>query len=179
MDSEKLNAWLQLLGMLGIIASLMFVGLQIKQTDVIASLESQENAISRNLATMEFIAENIDVWQRGCADEELTLAEQGLMAQLYWAYVNNNFTGWRRLQLSDFREVDGGYVIAVFAAHIHRYPGFKKIHESRIAWDELLGGGARSEFVSTYFGLISDKVDELSRSEPNPQYDAVWCGKLG
>ncbi len=178
MDSEKLNSWLQLLGMLGIIASLMFVGLQIKQTDVIASLESQEYASSRILTVQGLLAENIDVWQRGYADEKLTLAEQTLMAQLYWAYVNNSFTGWRRLQLADFREVNGEYVIAAFAANIHRYPGFKKIHESRMAWDELLGGGSTSELVSTFRGLLSDKVDELSRLEPNPQYDAVWCGKM-
>ena len=64
MDSEKINSWLQILGMLGIVASLIFVGLQIKQTDAIASLETQENAIARNLAALELMADNIDVWQR-------------------------------------------------------------------------------------------------------------------
>jgi hypothetical protein len=179
MDSEKLSSWLQVLGMLGIVASLIFVGLQIKQTDAIASLETQENAVARNLVTLEMMADNIDVWQRGCVGEELTPAEQALMAKIYWAYVANNFTGWRRLRLSDYRDVSGRYQIAEFAANIHRYPGFRKIHESKRAWNELLGGGPGGDTVNTYYDLVSKKVDELSRLEPNPQYDAVWCGMSG
>jgi hypothetical protein len=35
-DSEKLNNWLQLIGMAGVIGSLLFVGLQLKQTQNIA-----------------------------------------------------------------------------------------------------------------------------------------------
>jgi hypothetical protein len=177
MDFEKLSGWLQILGMLGIVASLIFVGLQIKQTDVIASVDIQENAASRNLSTMELMADNIDVWQRGCVGEEMTLAEQALMAKIYWAYVTNNFTGWRRLQVSDYRESNGRYQIEAFAANIHRYPGFRKIHESKIAWDELLGGGATGDTVDTYYKLISARAVELARLEPNPQYDGVWCGK--
>jgi len=32
MNSEKVNDWLQLVGMIGIMASLIFVGVQVRQT---------------------------------------------------------------------------------------------------------------------------------------------------
>ncbi len=35
-DTSKINEWLQVVGMFGVIASLIFVGLQMKQTQQIA-----------------------------------------------------------------------------------------------------------------------------------------------
>ena len=123
------------------------------------------------------MAENIDVWQRGCIGEELTPAEQALMAKIYWAYVVNTFTAWRRLQRTVYRDASGQSQINTFAAQIHRYSGFRNIHESRLAWDELLVSDARGATIERFYKLISDRVEELSRLEPNPQYDATWCGK--
>ena len=39
-DSEKVNDWLQIVGMFGIMASLIFVGVQVRQTQVIGEGES-------------------------------------------------------------------------------------------------------------------------------------------
>ena len=47
MDSSKLNDWLQVAGLFGVIASLIFVGLQMKQADSIAESDVyQERAIA-------------------------------------------------------------------------------------------------------------------------------------
>lgn len=43
MNSQKLNDWLQIVGLFGVIASLMFVGLQLKQTQDIAASETYQN----------------------------------------------------------------------------------------------------------------------------------------
>ena len=40
MDIAKINDWLQVLGIFGVIASLIFVGLQMKQTQEIALAET-------------------------------------------------------------------------------------------------------------------------------------------
>ena len=54
MDSAKLNDWLQVIGLFAVVASLIFVGLQMRQTDAIALSEMyQERAIgarANNLA---------------------------------------------------------------------------------------------------------------------------------
>ena len=47
MDSAKINDWLHVIGLFAVVASLIFVGLQMKQTDAIAlSAIYQERAIS-------------------------------------------------------------------------------------------------------------------------------------
>ena len=53
MDSTKLNDWLQVIGLFAVVASLIFVGLQMRQTDAIAlseiyqarALAARENAL--------------------------------------------------------------------------------------------------------------------------------------
>jgi hypothetical protein len=46
-DSSKLSDWLQVIGLFAVVASLIFVGLQMKQTDAIALSEIyQERAVA-------------------------------------------------------------------------------------------------------------------------------------
>ncbi len=55
MDSAKLNDWLQLIGVFAVVASLIFVGLEIRQTDEIAlSQIYQERAIASRETTFEW-----------------------------------------------------------------------------------------------------------------------------
>ena len=57
MDSAKLNDWLQVIGLFGVIASLIFVGLQIKQDREIA-LTERFNA--RSVASMQLYMDMAD-----------------------------------------------------------------------------------------------------------------------
>ena len=65
MQSEKLNDWLQILGMAGIIASLVFVGIQLKQSQEIAiagqNQERQSVAVDYYAALIQ-IDEVVDVY---------------------------------------------------------------------------------------------------------------------
>lgn len=51
MDSAKLNDWLQVIGMFGVLAGLVFVGLELRQTQEIA-LAGQYNARAESTQTM-------------------------------------------------------------------------------------------------------------------------------
>lgn len=50
MNSTKLNNWLQVAGQLGVIASLIFVGLQLKQTQAIALSDTYQNRTATMIA---------------------------------------------------------------------------------------------------------------------------------
>ncbi len=176
MDSNRLNDRLQILGMLGIIASLVFVGLQLKQTDEIASIEGQESAVQRHYDMLSLMAGNADVWQRGCIGEELSATERAQFAKIFTVYANNNFAGWRRLELTNYRATGSKSSINSFAANIHRYPGFAAAYSSQLAWD-ILGTGDLGNTYGKYRWLVSERVEELARIEPEPHYDAEWCGR--
>jgi hypothetical protein len=53
LNTEKLNDWLQVIGLFAVVASLIFVGLQMRQTDAIAlSQIYQDRAISSRESTL-------------------------------------------------------------------------------------------------------------------------------
>ena len=76
MDSAKLNDWMQVIGIFALVASLIFVGFQVKQTDDIATDDLFDSIIVNTTELSSLIAENADVWARGCLGEELSYAER-------------------------------------------------------------------------------------------------------
>ena len=49
MNSEKINDWLQVAGLAGVIGSLIFVGLQLKQAQAIALSDVYQNRTATNI----------------------------------------------------------------------------------------------------------------------------------
>ena len=112
MDSAKLNDWLHVIGLFAVVASLTFVGLQMKQTDAIAISEIyQERAISSResslalasnpyflsgsaklylgrqgeITAQEAIALEYDFGSYlGIADNYLQQYEWGFLSEAYW-----------------------------------------------------------------------------------------------
>ena len=61
MKSETLSDWLQIAGLFGIMASLFFVGVQVRQTQAIGEGESATNFIASTIAAREMLAGHADV----------------------------------------------------------------------------------------------------------------------
>ena len=87
MDFSKVHDWIQIVGLFGIMASLVFVGLQVRQTQAIGEGEMASNFMEQILVARSMLADHADVWRKGCMDEQLSAADQAKFAQLYRAYV--------------------------------------------------------------------------------------------
>lgn len=72
MDSAKLNDWVQVLGIFALVASLIFVGLQIRQDQEIAIVEAVSHRFNNAEALANLVHENSVVWTRGLDGEELS-----------------------------------------------------------------------------------------------------------
>ena len=177
MDSKKLNDWLQVLGMFGIMASLVFVGLQVKQTDVIASVEEQENAIQRHYDMLSLMTEQAEVWQRGCAGEDLGDVELAQFTKLFAVYTNNSFAGWRRVEVRNYRKGRSGFSVNGYAANLHRYPGMAAAFRSSREWDKTGFGNNLESSYEKFLSLVSERLKKLEEIEPNPNYGIEWCGR--
>ena len=81
-NSEKLNNWLQIGGMFGVIAGLIFVGLQLTQDRQIAATEIIADAADRRMYWAELIGQHPEIWVRGLAGEKLTTEEAVLFDAL-------------------------------------------------------------------------------------------------
>ena len=72
----------ELIGILAIVASLIFVGFQLKQDRDVALAESMQSAESSYSESNAMIAEYADVWLKGRNDEELPDAEWVVMNRI-------------------------------------------------------------------------------------------------
>ena len=95
MSIEKKHVF-ETLGVLGIIASLLFVGFELRLSRSIALNEGFATQNELAIALMSMQSENADVWQRGCLGEELTQEEKVVFGKIFAATVNYRFTLWSR-----------------------------------------------------------------------------------
>ena len=174
MNSQQVHDWLQILGMLGIIASLIFVGVQVNQTQRIGEGEAATNYQQSLIAARELIVNNADVWARGCMGEEMSVTDQVRFAQLYRTYTQVTFFGWLAAR-NGILEVDGAEAINAFVANQHRYPGFAQMRDAWVEWAEE-GLAPESEIVIIFISAIRDRLAELREIEPDPQFDVMFCG---
>ena len=65
MDTAKLNDWMQVVGIFAVVASLLFVGLQMKQSQDIAVVETYGNISESTQHLTNLVENNADLWKRG------------------------------------------------------------------------------------------------------------------
>lgn len=175
MDSQKLHDWLQIIGITAVVASLIFVGLQIKQSDDIALADVLGNTAARAIDERALIAAHAETWHKACVGEQLTASESTIAANIYFNYVQSNFNSWIRLQETGIGGTGNGFLIDAYAANIHRYPGFRQMALSFEDWSKL-GARFESSAAKDYRTAVLERVRELEELEPIPSADAMWCG---
>ncbi len=140
MHSEKLNDRLQLIGMAGIIASLIFVGIQLIQSQNIANADRFHEAISSNVAINDSIIENAPIFTKANNGEELNETEILILTQTLDSFWGLAFFGQQASELVGGVSVEGPSVgLAMF---LFENPGVRKewteIQEKRQqGWDVL------------------------------------------
>jgi hypothetical protein len=175
MDSRKLHDWLEIAGITAVVASLIFVGLQLKQSSDIALGETFESAAARGVELRALVAEHSVTWQKACLGEQLTDPEKLIAGSIFFNYAQNAFNSWARFERTGFGGGGNQFYVDAYAANIHRYPGFR---DMAISWRERGEHGARfeGELIAEFGAAIRQRLDELQQTEPNPSADVMWCG---
>ncbi len=175
MDAVKINDWVQIVGIFAVVASLIFVGLQLQQSEDIAYTDLSESTVTRGIELSSFISEHADVWHRACMGEELSPPERIIAGNIYFRYLQGNFNSWFRYQTTGMGALDSSFLTDAIAANIHRYPGFRRL---TLSWENWANLGARMDYpyVQKYKEEIDLRISELEKEEPNPDADVMWCG---
>ncbi len=131
MKPTELNDWLQVVGLFGVIASLIFVGLQLKQDRRIALAEVMSAASESSKYWAELVNDNADVWTKGLHGDELSDVETHRFNALADAFFLRWQAAWTRahqlepaLKTRFAREA---------ATHIHQNPGLRRYWRARSA----------------------------------------------
>jgi hypothetical protein len=115
----------ELVGVLALVVSLIFVGLQMRQTNDVAFMELDVAMMGMAVDTAELIAENSDVWVRGNAGEELSASENAVYSETLFS-INTRMVVMES-HASQLGRDDTAYLIRRdWAAFLHQNPGARR-----------------------------------------------------
>ena len=128
---------LEAIGFLVLIASLLFVGLQVRQDHKIARAQDAADFDDTMIEYARFINANRDVWIRGLEGAELSTLDQVTFESVAFA-VWQKFTGlYRRDRLLD--RGSGMLAARQLAGELFIYPGLRQYVLSRCRHRESMG----------------------------------------
>ena len=98
MNSSRINDWVQVIGLFALVASLIFVGLQIRQDRSIAVVESLASRADAVAELANMVGNNEDLWTRGLNGDDLSDSEQATFHAMTEAVESHFVSLWRRYQ---------------------------------------------------------------------------------
>ena len=119
----------ELVGILAIVASLIFVGLEMRQAQEIAMSERAVNMLMSDIEVRRPIYEFPDIWARGNAGEELNRSE----AVIYSALIRDiNAYAYQRRYSASFMDDQPAFIAASWdmAGFLYENPGARREWES-------------------------------------------------
>jgi hypothetical protein len=176
MGTMKWKEIAEAIGIAAIVASLVFVGFQIRQEDDIARLELIDRSTDQQREIKEWIAEYSDIWVRGCAGAELDEAEHAVFQSIADIYVSQAYNRWVvRYAITEQTGAGGQYLVDAMAANLHRYPGFRAAYDARRSWS-VEGRRFEDFYVDEWRLALATRLAELAEIEPHPDWDTRHCG---
>lgn len=126
MKQAKLRDWLEIIGILAVVVSLVFVGLQIRQTQDIAISDMQWNSIIAEIESRSAIYKYPDIWAKGNAGKTLTPTE----AVIYSTLIRD-FNSVQFYRVSNFLKITGdesalGIIISDTSGFLFDNPGARR-----------------------------------------------------
>ncbi len=124
------KSYAELMGLTAVIASLVFVGLELRQSHAIAEAEMYSNTLANLIEAHNAVISNAEIWSKGNANEELSPTEEVIYGQLV-AITNDRFFFSVRQQnvlgMEEFRDLD----VAQFAGFLYENSRARELWRSR------------------------------------------------
>lgn len=164
----KSNDWrgiAELIGIAAIVASLVFVGLQMQQQQEIAITETR-STVTQNIADLSLIVgASPGVWKRGLDGEELTAEERITFLTMIEAVESHIFLMFLRFQRLDFNEPEE--LVRDYAYALYIYPGLKQAHLDEGFWAESQADAFQQPHkFNPYLILVREYLEELEAESP-------------
>lgn len=129
MNFKKFNEIAELFGIVALIASLVFVGMELRQSQIIATVELEAANSSASIQMASLINDSSEVWGRGISGEDLNDADFETFMTIIIAQSDRNFSIQFQLRiLGEDKAAD--QLIHDFAIFLHERPG------ARNAWSQ-------------------------------------------
>lgn len=148
----------ELVGVLALVASLIFVGLQMRQTNDVAYMELDTAMTGMAIDTAELIAANPDLWVRGNAGEDLSAADYAIYSETL-AVLNTRLVVMESHASQLGRDDTADIIRRDWAAFLHQNPGARRVwldrEDNLIRYRQLLAPNA-ADFSAWREAILSE-----------------------
>lgn len=172
MNENRLREWLEIVGIVAVVASLVFVGMEIRQSARAASEEGIAGDLANMIAVESLVTANPDIWHRGCMGEDLSPPDQMVYTHIYHAYEFLHFMRWLRGNIG-VHDAGEGLAIDNFAMNLYRSPGIQKEWQRHGDWRHHVPD--HHDF-QRWRVLVERRTAEFPKFEPDPIDDPYRCG---
>jgi hypothetical protein len=164
----------ELLGIAAVVASLIFVGLEIQQSREIARGEWTGILSQEQIAIESLMMEQPEVWRRGCVGDDLSPTERTIFVRQFNAFYHLAFARWLRGNIG-INGADPQWVSKEYAKNLHRYSG---LGELWIVWKKsrVTGQFLETQGLTDFPDVIDSWLPVLAEEEPNPEFAVEMCG---
>ena len=165
MTSSNWKDVAEVLGVVAIVLSLAFVGIQLQQDQKIAGAQAYIDAASQITELNQLISENKEIWVRGLDDEELSKEDEVVFQSIYHALFLRKVAQWQRgIRLS---AGDPKSSIHDFAYNIHNYSGLRRSYEQMITNLEEQGSAfGRTISEDSFVAQVDAALAQLKKNPP-------------
>jgi hypothetical protein len=169
----------QLIGILAIVASLVFVGLQLKQSEQLGYSEIVGNMNDRKAALSELMTDHADLWHKACSGDELDAGSRIIAQRIFGSVMGDAMSEYIARNVGIARsESARQQVVDRVAAQLWKNPGMKKMFYAEENWHQgTVRSGRVDGLTSGFFTGIAERLEELESNGKVPIFDSVWCGQ--
>ena len=156
----------EIVAVISVIATLAFVGLELRMNRQVATTEFNSSAADTTIEISSLLASHPSVWRRGCIGEELSEDEELVFGSLVQAVDRHFFYRYRRVRdgITAGNEIAWAYRVAWNRV---LWPGFDR------KWVELkeAGGGIGGGFDE----VVETQYDRLKNELSPGSIDSSLC----
>ena len=172
MKRKKFKDWLEIIGIGAVVASLIFVGYEIRQSQDIAVSVQLDSTLQALTEVEALIIDNAEVWYKGCSGEQLTTEEQLIFTRIFHLYSVYYFFTWLNIEVTGISPARKQLSIDNMAINIYRSVGLQKEWDALERWRDYMR--VENDFKN-WRQLVSARVKEYATIEPKPQINVSRC----
>jgi hypothetical protein len=166
----------ELIGIAAIVASLLFVGMQMRQDQEIAIVETRGDATAAMIGLTDSLKGKENIWRKGLDGAPLTDAEQIQFLALAKVVDSQFFTLW--IRWSRIGPVNPNAAAMQYAYALYSHPGLRlargiDLDYSRMRAEAFGVPSARSDFVDSVDEFLA-KLDSEKPPISDDKYYVFW-----
>jgi len=163
---EKIKGFVEIIGIIAIVISLFLVWREMEQNRILAEANFDLMIAQNSLLANQTIAENPDVWLRGCTNDSLSSDEMVIFKALV---ANKNDVAYYRviksLRLKESYASHSDW--ADFVGFLHQNPGAREIWSKREETLNTYRQNLKVEGTNSWYRDIIETLDALDEQKGN------------